>query len=1472
MAKKVKKKPKSGQKDKRGPSTTPKTVSEHDTSISESPNNGVAGVVDTRICSHIDKGINMDKLSVKIGTSESFRCEDCRGQITDTRSKKGKDGKHGKKVGTISKSKSKAIWICLECGHFSCGGLGFPTTPQSHAVRHAKQNHHPLAVHYKNHYLVWCFLCDKIIPVEKSEDGKHKETFKEVLKMLKRKPGEGSNVNVEDVWFGSGSVTSAVKSSDYQISVPDVKVGYSIRGLVNLGNTCFFNSVMQNLLPIHSLREYLFELDESVGPLIASLRKFFLETNSEAGFKGAINPRSLFGSLCTKAPQFRGYQQHDSHELLRCLLNDLSTEELSARKRNESSITGPTFVDTIFGGQLSSTVSCLECGHSSTLYEPFLDLSLPVPTKKPPARRQETKTAVFGPVARGKKPKPPPKRPGRNYSKLSRVANNRPRESTWAQSTDDNILGKLQTIPQPLEQGVLSPGDYALSDFIDPNDIALDMGFTVENLSSLDDLSTEELIARKRNESSITGPTFVDTIFGGQLSSTVSCLECGHSSTLYEPFLDLSLPVPTKKPPARRQETKTAVFGPVARGKKPKPPPKRPGRNYSKLSREANNRPRESTSAQSTDDNILGNLQTIPQPLEQGVLSPGDYALSDFIDPNDIALDMGFTVENLPSLDDLSTEELSARKRNESSITGPTFVDTIFGGQLSSTVSCLECGHSSTLYEPFLDLSLPVPTKKPPARRQETKTAVFGPVARGKKPKPPPKRPGRNYSKLSRVANNRPRESTSAQSTDDNILGKLQTIPQPLEQGVLSPGDYALSDFIDPNDIALDMGFTVENLSSLDDLSTEELIARKRNESSITGPTFVDTIFGGQLSSTVSCLECGHSSTLYEPFLDLSLPVPTKKPPARRQETKTAVFGPVARGKKPKPPPKRPGRNYSKLSREANNRPRESTSAQSTDDNVLGKLQTIPQPLEQGVLSPGDYALSDFIDPNDIALDMGFTVENLSSVQNPNNEQTVENVGEQSISSDNFAWLDYLLPENDIAKESDEISAIQGLSNENALQNDFSLSITMDSKDESNLATAFSATSLDNAEHFNASVIGPLTRDQDALSPLEDKQNGNSQSSEVVQDDADIGHNSESNTLGKVNEEPTQIQDSQVILLPSKEMEVSSSSIPGDEQDSLDFGGFEDLFNELEPEVPFGPVSEANTKNGVIDNSESDPDEVDNSDTPVSVESCLALFTTPELLFKDEHAWQCDNCSKVMRERKIRLRSKLQLPISEAVQNGCAENITGPSEEIHENGDCTRLQNHLETEIYASELLSENTEPLKLDACASLNNEDVNLRELDKNGFAECDLLSAEHESESELTNEKEDKVNLEKLKVKTDAAKTMLITKVPSVLTIQLKRFIHDARGRLSKLNGHVNFRETIDLKPYMDPRCSEGDSFRYRLVGLVEHLGSMRGGHYVAYVRGSKEYGDCVWYHASDAYVRQASLEEVMRSQAYILFYEKI
>ncbi|KZV24718.1 ubiquitin carboxyl-terminal hydrolase 2-like [Dorcoceras hygrometricum] len=1055
MGKKVKKKARSVQKEKRVPSPSPKVLPEQCGINVETPeNDGVAVVKDRGVCPHIDRGIDLDKLSAKLDPSEHFKCEDCRGSALDRRAGRGKN-KQGKKGGINSKSESKAIWICLGCGHFSCGGIGLPTTQNSHAVRHARQNHHPLAIHSENLQLLWCFPCDKLVTFEKREDMvESRNVIHKVAKMLKARPSEGSTINVEDVWFGIGSGTSAIKS-EYSISnQADERVGYSIRGLINLGNSCFFNSVMQNLLAINELRNCLFELDESVGPLSASLRKLFLETSPETGLKGVINPRSFFDSLCSKAPQFRGYQQQDSHELLRCLLDGLCTEELSAVKHVKSSLAEGT--------------------------------------------------------------------------------------------------------------------------------------------------------------TSIAKTTFIDAIFGGQLSSTVCCLECGHASTIYEPFLDLSLPIPTKKPPSKRMQ-------PVTRGKKIKPPPKQGGRMRSKVNR---------------DERIL------------------------------------------------------------------------------------------------------------------------------------------------------PTESVSEQST-----------------------------FIDNN----------------------------------------------------------------------------------------------------------------------------------------GEVQPRVPPAEL----PGDSASSMSIDLNTVALDMGLTHQDISHRQEAKNRPEVNNVEEQSVSTDVLTWLDYLEPNQesndyDVASETYEMSADQGSADKNVFQNDVSLAFTLASSIGVNLESesAVSTMPLDSSCQFNLLDQGIVFHQQDASSQDVEKQNEISQSDEklstdhssikeVVKLNAHVGHSSElcrqiclidptvdACSSGWDDEKLSQVKESEVILLPYKE-DVSSSFallgeeleitsvVVGDEQGSQEFDGFGDLFNEPEVTLELGPsyaceVTDA-VNNGVVGNSsDSDPGEVDNSDAPVSVESCLAFFTKPELLSKDEHAWECDNCSKVL---QLGTRRKLRKLKSKIVPIGCNDiNANGPLEscgnnlheveiisgmlendafdgsngglvphnqEIHDISN-SMLSNHQETKMNMKACQSENQESVMpnfcrgLLECSSFNSQILDSccgkRDADSIGLTETDLLPEKCESEVSEGEEVDSKT----LKVKRDATKSILISRAPSVLTIHLKRFSQDARGRLSKLNGHVNFRDTIDLNPYLNTSCTNGEKRTYRLLGAVEHSGSMRSGHYVAYVRGGQ--GDStMWYYASDTHVCQVPLEKVLSCDAYILFYER-
>lgn len=459
MGKKTKKKSRSVVKSGVVVPLLPKSVTESENPTIEPVDEGVSVTKERNSCPHLVKGVKLDVLSGKIGSSRSIRCEDCREGAADRRGGKGK-GKHVKKKGGVSldsKPDSKSIWVCLECGHHTCGGMGLPTAHHCHAVGHSRKTRHPLMVNTEKPQLCWCFPCDMLIHVDKIE--KTDETshiLPDVVKLLKGRSSEKSLVVIEDVSVGSGSVTAEIKSGSLSISDSHGQGGYVVRGMVNLGNTCFFNSIMQNLLAMNTLRDDFLKIDAPVGPLISSLKKLFTETNPESGFRNIINPRSFFGCVCSKSPQFRGYQQHDSHELLRCLLDGLSTEELAGRKQNgtlkRDGISSNTLVDVLFGGQISSTVCCNECRHSSTVYEPFLDLSLSVPTKKPPSRKAPQ-------VPRTKKTKLPPKRVGKSRVKVNRDADPLPVQDVPSQSSSHESSCTDQSIISVSGEMVVSSAD-----------------------------------------------------------------------------------------------------------------------------------------------------------------------------------------------------------------------------------------------------------------------------------------------------------------------------------------------------------------------------------------------------------------------------------------------------------------------------------------------------------------------------------------------------------------------------------------------------------------------------------------------------------------------------------------------------------------------------------------------------------------------------------------------------------------------------------------------------------------------------------------------------------------------------------------------------------------------------------------------------------------------------------------------------
>jgi len=118
-----------------------------------------------------------------------------------------------------------------------------------------------------------------------------------------------------------------------------------------------------------------------------------------------------------------------------------------------------------------------------------------------------------------------------------------------------------------------------------------------------------------------------------------------------------------------------------------------------------------------------------------------------------------------------------------------------------------------------------------------------------------------------------------------------------------------------------------------------------------------------------------------------------------------------------------------------------------------------------------------------------------------------------------------------------------------------------------------------------------------------------------------------------------------------------------------------------------------------------------------------------------------------------------------------------------------------------------------------------------------------------------------------TDAAKQFTIFKPPNVLTIQLKRFqVNPFTDQSSKLQKPVEFKENLDLRPFLSRPSNQSTS--YRLYAVLVHEGSTcHSGHYHCFVKNSIG----VWYSMNDDFVNQASLGTVLKQRAYILFYQR-
>ncbi|KAJ7881755.1 hypothetical protein B0H14DRAFT_2340180 [Mycena olivaceomarginata] len=251
-------------------------------------------------------------------------------------------------------------FVCLHCPYAGCWKGG-------HVSAHLQESQHTFCADVKTG-AIFCFECHDFIHHSKVDElylaatvtAEEQQTRFQVAK----KPRERFQS-----WAPTAQDVAALENS---VTIPC----QGRRGLLNLGQTCFMNVVLQSFVHNPLLRNYFLgdkhnhkqcKIEEDC--TCCEMDKLFAEIFSNE--PTAYGPITFLFTTWRKSTELAGYQQQDAHEFFISTLN-----HIHSTSRGSTNVSCNCIIHSTFAGQLQSDVICERCGTVNSTVDPMLDISL----------------------------------------------------------------------------------------------------------------------------------------------------------------------------------------------------------------------------------------------------------------------------------------------------------------------------------------------------------------------------------------------------------------------------------------------------------------------------------------------------------------------------------------------------------------------------------------------------------------------------------------------------------------------------------------------------------------------------------------------------------------------------------------------------------------------------------------------------------------------------------------------------------------------------------------------------------------------------------------------------------------------------------------------------------------------------------------------------------------------------------------